>query len=246
MGSGTTKRSADASKRVAPKRSSPKRSSSKSASSKSASSKSASSKSPSTKRDQIIRAAAKLFLDRGYEAVSINDIIQVAGGSKETIYANFGNKKKLFEAVVQQMCAEVTIRIDARPDGTMDQQLTRIAHSFLSKVVSPQILAFHRLMTSIGKTFPAAARLFYKTGPQRVHKLLIGWVSEQQKAGRIRDDIEAERLGILFHDMLVGDQLLARLTAAASTKQQSLQINETVQLAVTVFLKACATDGQRR
>ena len=234
MVSATTKVSQNARKSAGPKRAPLKR----------ASASRASDKRISPKREQIIRSAAALFLDKGYDNVSINDIIQAAGGSKETIYSNFGSKKQLFEAVVQHMCAEVTIKIDAHPVGSMEEQLTRIAHSFLSKVVSPQILAFHRLMTSIGKTFPAAARLFYNTGPRRVYRLLTEWIAEQQTAKKIRDDIDAERLAILFHDMLVGDQLLSRLTAAADTKQQARQIDQTVQLAVTVFLKACAVGGE--
>ena len=74
------------------------------------------------KRDKIVWAAAKLFLAKGYDSVSINDIIVVVGGSKSTIYSKFGNKEKLFEAVVAQMCSEVTIQIDTRPEGTLDQQ----------------------------------------------------------------------------------------------------------------------------
>lgn len=197
-----------------------------------------------SKREKIIRSAAKLFLEKGYDNVSINDIIEAAGGSKETIYSNFGNKKNLFEAVVQHMCAEVAIRVDMRPEGTMEEQLTRIAHSFLSKVVSPQILAFHRLMTSIGKTFPAASRLFYKTGPQRVYRLLESWIATQQKSGKIRNDVDAMRLAILFHDMLVGDELLSRLTAS-SGKGRNAHIDKTVKLAVSAFLSAFATGHAR-
>lgn len=95
-----------------------------------------------TKRDSIVRSAAMLFLEKGYEGVSINDIINVVRGSKGTIYSNFGSKEKLFEAVVQQLCSDVTIQIDTRPVGTVEEQLTRIAHSFLSKVLSPQICPF--------------------------------------------------------------------------------------------------------
>ncbi len=46
---------------------------------------------------------------------------------------NFGSKEKLFEAVVEQMCADVTIQIDTSPEGTIDEQLARIAHSFLGE-----------------------------------------------------------------------------------------------------------------
>ena len=130
----------------------------------------------SSKRDKIVRSATKLFLEQGYDNVSINDIIDVVGGSKGTIYSNFGSKEKLFEAVVEQMCSDVTVRIDTRLVGTLDEQLIRIAQSFVAKVLSPQILTFHRLMTSIGRTFPAAGRLFYNTGPRTAYQIIAGWI----------------------------------------------------------------------
>ena len=134
-------------------------------------------KSTAIKREKIVRSAAKLFLERGYESVSINEIIAVVGGSKETIYSNFGNKAKLFEAVVQQLCSDVTINIDTRPVGTLEQQTTRIARSFVSIVLTPQIMSFHRLMTSIGREFPEAGRLFYKTGPETVYRIFAEWIA---------------------------------------------------------------------
>ena len=189
-----------------------------------------------TKRDKIVRSAAKLFLAKGYDSVSINDIIDVVGGSKGTIYANFGSKEKLFEAVVQQMCSDVTIRIDTRPVGTIDEQLTRIGRSFVSKVLSPQILRFHRLMTSIGRTFPAAGRLFYDTGPRTVYQIIADWIAFHQRQGTIRSDADPHRLAVLFHDMLIGEQQLSWLTSASNEKDRAKRIEHTVRLAVTVFL----------
>jgi TetR/AcrR family transcriptional repressor of mexJK operon len=192
------------------------------------------------KRDKIVRSAAKLFLDKGYDSVSINDIIDEVGGSKGTIYSNFGSKEKLFEAVVEQLCSDVTIRIDTRPVGTVDEQLTRIAHSFVSKVLSPQILSFHRLMTSIGRTFPAAGRLFYDTGPRTAYQIIAGWIALQQREGNIRDDADPHRLAVLFHDMLIGEHQLIWLTSASGEKDRAKRIKQTVRLAVTVFLQGCA------
>ena len=193
-----------------------------------------------TKRDKIVRSAAKLFLEKGYDNVSINDIIDVVGGSKGTIYSNFGNKEKLFEAVVQQMCSDVTIQIDTRPVGTVEEQLTRIGRSFVSKVLSPQILRFHRLMTSIGRTFPAAGRLFYDTGPQTVYQIVAEWIALHQREGNIRNDADPHRLAVLFHDMLIGEQQLSWLTSASGEKDRGKRIEQTVRLAVTVFLQGCA------
>jgi AcrR family transcriptional regulator len=192
------------------------------------------------KRDRIVRSAAKLFLDKGYENVSINDIIEVVGGSKATIYSNFSSKEKLFEAVVEQMCADVTLQIDTQPTGTVDEQLTRIAHSFVSKVMSPPILRFHRLMTSIGRTFPAAGRLFYATGPHTAHQIIADWIAVQQREGNIRGDQDSYQLAVLFHDMLIGDQHLSWLTSASSDTERAKRINQKVRLAVKIFLQGCA------
>jgi AcrR family transcriptional regulator len=193
------------------------------------------------KREKIVRSAAKLFLERGYDSVSINEIIAVVGGSKETIYSNFGNKAKLFEAVVERLCADVTIRIDTRPIGSIEEQATRIAHSFVTTVLTPQIISFHRLVTSIGREFPAAGRLFYQTGPETVYRIFAEWIAQHQKHGNIRADQDPRRLAILFHDMLIGEQILSWLTSASTQKDRAKRINQTVKLAVSVFLGGCAT-----
>ena len=198
------------------------------------------------KRDRIVRSAAKLFLERGYDNVSINDIIDVVGGSKGTIYSNFGSKEKLFEAVVEQMCSDVTIRIDTRPVGTLHQQATRIAQSFVAKVLSPQILCFHRLMTSIGRTFPDAGKLFYDTGPRTVYQIIADWIALHQMQGNIRDDQDPHRLAVLFHDMLIGEHQLSWLTSASSDRDRARRVHQTVRLAVTVFLEGCARPAARK
>jgi TetR/AcrR family transcriptional regulator, mexJK operon transcriptional repressor len=195
------------------------------------------------KREKIVRSAAKLFLERGYDSVSINEIIAVVGGSKETIYSNFGSKAKLFEAVVEQLCSDVTIRIDTRPIGSLQEQATRIAHSFVSIVLTPQIISFHRLVTSIGREFPAAGRLFYQTGPETVYRIFAEWIAQHQKSGNIRADQDPRRLAILFHDMLIGEQILSWLTSASTQKDRAKRINQTVELAVSVFLGGCATEA---
>jgi TetR/AcrR family transcriptional repressor of mexJK operon len=195
------------------------------------------------KREKIVRSAAKLFLERGYDSVSINEIIAVVGGSKETIYSNFGNKAQLFEAVVQQLCSDVTINIDTRPVGSLEEQATRMAHSFVSMVLTPQIISFHRLVTSIGREFPAAGRLFYQTGPETVYRIFAEWIAQHQKDGNIRADKDSRRLAVLLHDMLIGEQILSWLTSASSQKDRARRIGQTVELAVSVFLGGCATEA---
>ncbi|AUB55479.1 MULTISPECIES: TetR/AcrR family transcriptional regulator [Methanobacterium] len=52
------------------------------------------------RHNDILKAAEKLFLSRGYDDVSMNDIAQEVELSKATIYLYFDNKEELFFAIV--------------------------------------------------------------------------------------------------------------------------------------------------
>jgi TetR/AcrR family transcriptional regulator, mexJK operon transcriptional repressor len=199
------------------------------------------------RRERIIRLAWPLFLKKGYDNVSIDEVISLVGGSKATIYAWFGGKEGLFEAVVRQKCEEVVLAIHTDTTGSLEAQLTEIGRSFLAMVLSPPILEFHRLMVSIGRTFPETGRLFYQTGPASAYNLVATWIAKQQAAGRIDKD-DPYRLAVLFLDMLIGEHQLSALTGMIRTPKRE-KVDETVRLAVKVFLRGCAApavSGQSR
>src|SRR6266436_6996111 len=189
------------------------------------------------RRERIVRLAAPLFLKKGYDNVSIDEIIGVVGGSKATIYAWFGGKEGLFEAVVRQECRDVTMAIHVDAAGSLEAQLTEIGQSFLAMVLSPPILEFHRLMVSLGRTFPETGRLFYQTGPATAYNIVATWIEKQQAAGRICKD-DPKRLAALFLDMLIGEHQLSALTGMAGALRRE-RADETVRLAVKVFLGGC-------
>src|SRR5262245_15041043 len=76
------------------------------------------------RRERLVRLAAPLFLKKGYDNVSIDEIIGVVGGSKATIYTWFGGKEGLFEAVVRQKCGDVVMAIHVDTTGSLEAQLT--------------------------------------------------------------------------------------------------------------------------
>ena len=153
----------------------------------------------------------------------------------------------MFEAVVRQKCEDVVLAIHTDTTGSLEAQLTEIGRSFLAMVLSPPILEFHRLMVSIGRTFPETGRLFYQTGPASAYTLVANWIAKQQAAGRIDED-DPFRLAVLFLDMLIGEHQLSALTGMSRTPKRE-KIDETVRLAVKVFLLGCAApavSGQSR
>ncbi len=52
------------------------------------------------KRASILEAAKRLFLEQGYQGVSMDQIATAAGVSKLTVYSHFGDKETLFSDAI--------------------------------------------------------------------------------------------------------------------------------------------------
>lgn len=64
--------------------------------------------------DAIVGAARKLFMTRGFEAVSIDDIAAAAGIAKGGVYHHFASKQSIFELVLDAVQAELSRQLDTR------------------------------------------------------------------------------------------------------------------------------------
>ena len=53
-------------------------------------------------REKFLKAAEILFVERGYDGVSISDIARKSGATKGHLYYYFKNKEALFDAVLKQ------------------------------------------------------------------------------------------------------------------------------------------------
>jgi len=57
---------------------------------------------------QIVDAAVALIADQGFTATSVDDIAELAGVAKGSVYYNFGSKSDLFEAVIIEGVTRLT------------------------------------------------------------------------------------------------------------------------------------------
>lgn len=57
------------------------------------------------RKEQLLRTAYELFLSRGYDAVSVDEIIARAGIAKGTYYYYFSSKEQTLEEVIDMMIA---------------------------------------------------------------------------------------------------------------------------------------------
>ena len=59
------------------------------------------------KRDQIFRAASKIFSEKGYFETTVADIAKEAGVSFGTVFTYFETKEMLYETVILEQLEEI-------------------------------------------------------------------------------------------------------------------------------------------
>ncbi len=121
------------------------------------------------RRKTILRAAAELFFEQGYATTSIDAIIERTGGSKRTIYSEFGSKEGLFLALVADNAdrAISALSLDYTTQNDLPDMLTTFGNHLLDVYMSPSVLGIYRIIITEAGRFPDLAREFYEKGPGR-------------------------------------------------------------------------------
>lgn len=63
------------------------------------------------RRNEIIQTATHLFMEKGYDACSVNDILTAVGIAKGTFYYYFKSKEDVLDAGIEQLSERVFARV---------------------------------------------------------------------------------------------------------------------------------------
>lgn len=115
------------------------------------------------RQSEILECAMRLFIERGYDATSINHIIGRAGISKGAFYHHFQSKEDLIEALARRYAEESAAA--ARPileDESLDS-FSRLS-SFLASMRQHKIEKAAQLRTTFEPLFrPENIQLYHRT-----------------------------------------------------------------------------------
>ncbi len=193
-----------------------------------------------SKRETILDAAARVFLDCGYGDASMDAVAREAGVAKQTIYSYFDGKDALFEAIVRDKCDQLLEPI-AMPEARgndPETALARTARRFLDVVLAPEGMALFRALVAECGRFPNLAEAFYRSGPLLAAGNLADYLAELDRKGilKVDDPLRAARL---FFALLRGDLYIRRLLDLDS-EPKAAEVERAVADAVRVFLAAHA------
>ena len=197
------------------------------------------------KRAELLRIATDMFLEQGYDAVSVEAIVQRAGGTKTNVYKHFGGKAELFAAVVETLCGELVRSItQVELDGLeFEDALRAYGRAFLRTVLGERALKQHRMIVAESARFPDLGRRWIAAGPEAAYRSLAAYLAKQQAAGKLRPG-SPRRLAALFLDMLTFDLHHQSLVAGASPPKPR-ELRRIVDDAVQIFLHGAAVKRTR-
>lgn len=135
----------------------------------------------SQKRVAILEGAVKVFTRNGFDASSMDNIAEVAGVSKRTIYNHFPSKEILFQAIVADFLKQ---RDEIKPiryvsDLSLEEQLKEFAKAELFLINDPVRRGLSKLFTSV---FLMDMDFGKKTRSQfEPHRAFINWLNSARE-----------------------------------------------------------------
>jgi AcrR family transcriptional regulator len=191
-------------------------------------------------RAAILEAASEVFLNAGYEAASIEAVIEKVGGSKRAIYSHFGGKKELFSALVTEASSRVIGALSPKDvEGKDLRETLRIFGLRASRVLmAPTTLGLYRAVIAEGARQPDVAQAFFKCGPGRVTKSLATVLEQFRARGEISID-NSQRAAERFLGMLRDDVHL-QVVLGLRAPLNKAEIDRSVVQAVEIFLHGVA------
>lgn len=193
------------------------------------------------RRKEILKAASALFVKKGFEGTSFNEIAAKARASKETLYAWFGSKTEILNQLLREREDSVvrTVSVDAA-SGEPEQVLYVVAREILRAIVTaPGLGLMNAALQAAPNDGDLRDLLAERLDPAPLAIRLILW----RTMGLISFE-DAERTAMVFGAMVQGDYPV-RLTAGLIKTISDEEIETHARFVTKMFLKAVEKPARR-
>jgi AcrR family transcriptional regulator len=185
---------------------------------------------------KLQKVAGELFLKRGYGGVTLDKIVERAGGSKSTIYSEFGGKCGLFLTSIENLCREANEPL-TKIDYTglnLEESLKKLSFHILKLITAKRSVELHRLAIGEALNCPEVGAAWYTHGPARTASFIRS-VLESHREELRTTTIPMERMAVILHDTLTGDALSRRL-AGVGKQENDTELERLASEAVDILL----------
>lgn len=198
------------------------------------------------KRTAILEAAKRMFVQHGFDRVSMDQVAAEAGVSKLTVYSHFGDKDNLFAEAVRAHCEQnLPQRLFEPAAGIpLRERLLTIGQAFFAMVMAPDAVAGHRILCSPEVAARGMAATFWAAGPGRVKAAFRALLEDHIARGELEIE-DPDRAAGHFFALLKGDpHARAVLGCQGGDCREEAQAH--VASVVDLFLRAYGVRGHGR
>jgi TetR/AcrR family transcriptional repressor of mexJK operon len=187
------------------------------------------------RRQAMLCAAHELFLEKGYEATTLSDVVRRSGGSLATLYELFENKPGLLRALVVERCSHLSETIDraVSAHSPLREALHEIAAHMFDKIIDPRAAALFKAALAQ----PDLGPQLYRAGPAIGQAKVAEYLALQAEEGvlDIDDPVWAAQL---FFQMMFGQlhqQLIFGLPVQLSEAEKEIHFDRTLDAFLKIF-----------
>lgn len=185
-------------------------------------------------RTKIIRSALKVFLLKGYDATSVNDVVSESQTSKGGIYHHFKNKEELFIETIDYLFDKFEdIERSIYSDSTNLKQILQTYFNSLSNISeiigvmtgsdNIDVNNFYMLMTNAFIKFPQIREKHGKLHLKN-QEILVEIIRKTQQEGRIKDNIDCETMAFMINALAEGTMIYHIMTDEIDLKEKGKKI----------------------
>jgi AcrR family transcriptional regulator len=198
--------------------------------------------------ERILDAAQKVFLERGLEGASVDEIAEAAHAGKPTIYARFPHKEAIFVAVMERMIRRrsetvAAGRRSAEASATIEERLTRFATLILETALVDETIDLVRAAIAEARRFPRLASSVHRLVRERGANEIVLLLSELLQDGDVGPSpaLALDRLtesARRFAELVI-QPMIMRALFGENLATLRAEIGPHVRQAVDFFLAAC-------
>ncbi|MHB1568869.1 MAG: TetR/AcrR family transcriptional regulator [Solirubrobacteraceae bacterium] len=146
---------------------------------------------PPRKDSLILATAVRLFLERGYDATSIDEIAAASRVSKTTVYNNFDDKAAVFTAAMESVTARADVVIAQleqalNDDRPVPDRLHTAAYGLVLGVLDPAVVQLRRLAITEAVRFPTVVDAYLDRAPARTVGTIEAALTRMTAAGELK------------------------------------------------------------
>jgi AcrR family transcriptional regulator len=139
--------------------------------------------------ERLLFVARKLFAQRGFEATSVQDVVDAAGVTKGAMYHYFSSKDDLLYEIYARVLRMQTERLEkfVVSEAPVEQRLHDAAADVVITTIDnmPDTVIFFRSLHQLSK----AKQREVRRERRRYHEMFRGMIEEGQRTGVFRADV---------------------------------------------------------